>query len=87
VDYKISEVSVNSEYRIYTTADKLYAWRDCVSNKKLKLLKAPNGLTWVVSISDQNTLDVNWQSSDFPATINFNWQEVADRKKISIIKW
>ena len=87
IDYNLIEADVQTQYKLLNSIDTLNAWRDCVSNGKLKLLKAPNGLKWIVSINDQNSIDINWQSSSYPATINFNWQEVIDKNKISIIKW
>ena len=42
---------------------------------------------WVVSISDQTSRDVNYNSSSYPTTINFNWQEIMDKDKITIMKW
>jgi hypothetical protein len=78
---------VSRIHTIFNNIDKMNAWRNCLSNGKLKLLKAPNGQKWIVKISDQNTLDIVWNSSQYPATINFKWQEVLDINKISIIKW
>lgn len=67
--------------------DSLIKWRECLSNGKLKLLKSPNGQSWVVSISDKNTLEVQYDAPRYPSTINFTWQEVLDKDQISIIKW
>lgn len=69
------------------TFDALREWRSCLSNGKLKLLKAPNGQSWIVSISDATQLTVNWNVCKYPASIDFNWQEVLDKDRISIIKW
>lgn len=78
---------VKSNNVIMNTFDTLQAWRECLSNGKLKLLKAPNGQSWVVSISDPTQLNIAWQAQKYPASIDFNWQEVLDKNKISIIKW
>lgn len=78
---------VPSKNVIMNTLDTLQAWRNCLSNGKLKLLKSPNGQSWIVSISDQTQLNVAWQAHQFPASIDFSWQEVVDKEKISIIKW
>ena len=67
--------------------DSLIKWRECLSNGKLKLLKSPNGQSWVASISDKNTLEVQYNAPRYPSTINFTWQEVLDKDQISIIKW
>ena len=76
-----------SQYVICNNIEKVNAWRECLSNGKLKLLKAPNGQKWVVKINEQNTLEVVWDSFQRPTTISLNWQEVIDINKISIIKW
>jgi hypothetical protein len=65
----------------------LNQWRDFVSNGKEKLLKAPNGQKWIVAISDANTLDVAWHSSQHISTIGFNWQEIANINDVSIMRW
>ena len=78
---------VDNKYVYANNIDTLKAWRQCLSNGKLKLLKAPNGQMWVVRISDATNLNTNWESSNYPTSINFNWQEVLDINKISIIKW
>ena len=65
----------------------LKKWRDFVSNGNSKLLKAPNGQKWIVAISDANTLDVAWHSSQYISTIGFNWQEITDVDNVSIIRW
>ena len=78
---------IPSRYSITNDIQKIRAWRECLSNGKLKLLKAPNGQKWVVKINGQNTLDVMWNSVQYPTTISFDWQEILDINKISIIKW
>lgn len=78
---------VNESVILMNTYDMLNTWRDCLSNGKLKLLKAPNGQSWVVSISESTQLNISWQSQKYPASIDFSWQEVLDKNKISIIKW
>lgn len=87
IDYKLVEKNDQISYKYLNSVETLNAWRECVSNGKLKLLKAPNGLKWIISISDQNSMNINWQASSYPTTITFNWQEVIDKNKISIIKW
>ena len=74
-------------YKFYNPRETFDVWRDCVSNGKLKLLKSPNGDIWIIQISDQNSIDIDWKSSSYPATISFNWQEVIDKYNITIIKW
>ena len=78
---------VKSHNVFMNTFDTLQAWRDCLSNGKLKLLKAPNGQSWVVTISEPTQLNVEWRAQKYPASIDFSWQEVLDKDKISIIKW
>jgi hypothetical protein len=80
-------VEVAEKQAIMNTVDMINSWRNCLSNGKLKLLKAPNGQSWVVSISDQTQLNVMWDAKRYPSTIDFNWQEMLDKDKISIIKW
>lgn len=77
----------NTLYTFNSPYDKIKMWEDFISNKKNKLLKAPNGDMWVVSICDTTQMDVNWNASSYPTTISFNWQEVLDVSKISILKW
>jgi hypothetical protein len=86
VEYKLA-ANNKTQYRLINSMEKLRLWRECVSNGKLKLLKAPNGLMWIVNINDQSPIEVTWQSSDYPSVISFNWQEVIDKDQITIIKW
>jgi hypothetical protein len=72
---------------IMNTYETMQAWRDCLSNGKFKLLKSPNGQSWVVSISEPTSLSAIWNAKKYPSSIEFNWQEVLDKDKISIIKW
>ena len=78
---------VKTDNIIMNTPETLQAWRNCLSNGKLKLLKAPNGQSWIVNISDPTQLNTQWTAKGYPNTIDFNWQEVLDKDKITIIKW
>lgn len=82
-----SWVPIDSYYTITNDVEKMNAWRECLSNGKIKLLRAPNGQRWIVKVNGNNTLDINWNTSQYIATISFNWQEIDDINKISIIKW
>ena len=44
-------VPIQLRYAIVNNIEKMNSWRDCLSNGKLKLLKAPNGQKWVVKIN------------------------------------
>lgn len=86
-DFQFVEENGKQQYKYYEDSEKWYAWKECIFDQKAKLLKSPNGDMWVVSISDQTSRDVNYNSSSYPTTISFNWQEIMDKDKVTIMKW
>ena len=71
-------IPVQTDYTLSSSKQCIDEWRHCVSNGKLKLLKAPNGCMWIVAISNTNSYRTEWKSAQYPTTISFNWQEVMD---------
>ena len=71
-------IPVQTDYTLSSSKQCIDEWRHCVSNGKLKLLKAPTGCMWIVAISNTNSYRTEWKSAQYPTTISFNWQEVMD---------
>lgn len=78
---------VRKQYAYYDDDEKMVLWKQFLQDQKVKLLKSPKGDMWVVSISDQTSRDIQYNSTSYPTTISFNWQEVIDKDKISIMSW
>lgn len=67
--------------------EKMILWQRFIADRKAKLLKSPKGDMWIVAISNQTTRSTNYNSVTYPTTINFDWQEIIDKDKISILSW
>ena len=78
---------VRKQYAYYDDDEKMVLWKQFLQDQKVKLLKSPKGDMWVVSISDQTSRDIQYNSVSYPTTISFNWQEIMDKDKISIMSW
>ena len=78
---------VRKQYAYYDDDEKMVLWKQFLQDQKVKLLKSPKGDMWIVSISDQTSRDVQYNSVSYPTTISFNWQEIMDKDKISIMSW
>lgn len=78
---------VRKQYAYYDDDEKMVLWKQFLQDQKVKLLKSPKGDMWIVSISDQTSRDIQYNSTSYPTTISFNWQEVIDKDKISIMSW
>lgn len=65
--------------------EKLERWKEFVYNGKLKLLKDFKGNIWIIQIMSNPTYDINYQAGVMPTTISFEWQEVVDFSKVSVI--
>lgn len=78
---------VRKQYAYYDDDEKMVLWKQFLQDQKVKLLKSPKGDMWVVSISEQTSRDIQYNSVSYPTTISFNWQEIMDKDKISIISW
>ena len=79
--------AVKKHFAYYDNDEKMLLWKKFVADQRVKLLKSPKGDMWVVAISDQTSKDVNYNTTSYPTTISFNWQEVIDKDKISIVGW
>lgn len=78
---------VRKQYAYYDDDEKMVLWKQFLQDQKVKLLKSPKGDMWIVSVSDQTSRDVQYNSVSYPTTISFNWQEIMDKDKISIMSW
>lgn len=84
---------VNSDdiYNVYTTEvltnhiDKYLEWKTFVKNGNPKLLKDYKGNVWIVQILENPNAKNNDVTNEQIYTISFNWVEVDDWKKYSIL--
>ena len=74
-------------YMYLSTKEGIEQWRKIMHSGNYKLLKSPNGQSWIVDINNATNFEVNYNSTSYPATINFDWQEVAPIKQNTIVKW
>lgn len=65
--------------------DKLKAWKKFCSNGKLKLLKDVKGNSWIIQIVGNPNNNIDIKSNIEETIISFDWQEVVDVSKVSII--
>lgn len=72
-EYKFTDDKENAEFRL--------AMLDWLNNGQAKFLKYDNGLSFIVAITGTPTIESG--ETDGMAIINFDWVEIADKKKLS----
>lgn len=65
--------------------DKLKAWKKFCSNGKTKLLKDVKGNSWIIQIIGNPNNNIDIKSNIQETMISFEWQEIVDINKVSII--
>lgn len=83
---------INSYKETYTDLntslekDMIESWKKFVDDKSLKLLKDRKGQKWIIQILGNSTRKIKDETSNQMTVISFQWQEVTDSNKASIIK-
>ena len=77
----------NSQLSFNKEIDKIAKWKECMTNSQPKLLKAPNGGTWVIGIPSSTQEQIKYLQFPYPSEFTFDWQEIMDKDKITVLGW
>lgn len=69
-----------------TEMDKLVRWKSFIKNGSLKFMRDLKGNGWIIQIIDSPSYNIENTSFLQQTEVSFEWQEVIDASKVSIIK-
>ena len=78
------KINKNSPYG--RSVEKEKAWKEFITNGKLKLLKDYKGNSWIVMVQANPTYQVDYMSNLMETMVSFEWQEAEDVTKVAIVE-
>lgn len=78
------KINKNSPYG--RSVEKEKAWKEFITNGKLKLLKDYKGNSWIVMVQANPTYQVDYMSNLMETMVSFEWQEAEDVSKVAIVE-
>lgn len=77
---------INKTSKYGRNVEKEKAWKEFITNGKMKLLKDYKGNAWVVMVQANPTYQVDYKSNLMETMISFEWQEAEDASDIAIVE-
>lgn len=77
---------INKTSKYGRNVEKEKAWKEFITNGKMKLLKDYKGNAWVVMVQANPAYQVDYKSNLMETLVSFEWQEAEDSSGIAIVE-